>query len=366
MKILKSDRHEGILSAVPDAPEDLWLLFNFVREGDRVVGRTYRVLRVGSEEKYEKVKKPMTVRISVAKKSLDLPASKLNFTGTIEMAPDDVEGVRGRSHTISVELGKRITVLKAGRDLVAWELLSRARTSKLRVLVLAIEYGNAAVGIFSDSGLLEAQEIQGNISGKENPDERRKDTIEFFKQVASVTQKLLEKADGQMAVVGPGFAKDNFLSFLGDKHRELRSKVAHIGACTSGTTAGLLESIRSGALIKFLRELRFSQESQLIEEILRRLAREPETVALGLDEVSRASSARAVSHLLVLESIPQESEAAPQLLESILLGVQKSGGDITFVSPRHEGGKKLRSLGSIVALLRYPFYSGESRSDVSA
>jgi len=93
---------------------------------------------------------------------------------------------------------------------------------------------------------------------------------------------------------------------------------------------------------------------------MKRLAQEPRAVALGLNEVSQASSSGAISHLLVLESILQEGNVEPDSLESVLKAVQKTSGDITFISPRHEGGEKLKSLGCIAALLRYPFFQRDS------
>ena len=359
MKVLKSDRHNGVLRVVPTGPEDLWLLFNFIQAGDRVVSRTHRVLHVGSDDKPEKVRKPITARLVVTKKNLDMSSSKLNLSGVVEMAPDDVEGVKGRSHTISVEPGAQITVLKATQDPMSWKLLDRMRGSHLRALILSIDYGNSAVGIFSDSGMVEVSEIRRNISGKENPDQRRKDVVEFFKEVASSLENLSSRAPGPIAVVGPGFAKEDFVSYLGDKHEELRTRVKHLGTSTSGTPAGVMESVRSGSLSNFLKDLRFSQESALVEELLKLLATEPDKVALGLDEVSRSSAAGAVSHLLVLESILQAEDVDPEILRSTLLAAQKSSANITFVSPRHEGGEKLKSLGLIAALLRYSFFPRE-------
>lgn len=96
-----------------------------------------------------------------------------------------------------------------------------------------------------------------------------------------------------------------------------------------------------------------------MEELLKLLATEPDKVALGLDEVSRSSAAGAVSHLLVLESILQAEDVDPEILRSTLLAAQKSSANITFVSPRHEGGEKLKSLGLIAALLRYSFFPRE-------
>lgn len=346
---------------MPTGPEDLWLLFNFVQPGDRVVARTSRVFRVGSEEKSEKIRKPMTVRIVISKKSLDLPSSKLNLTGTVELAPENAEGVKGRSHTIAIEPGKKVAVLKAAEDPVAWELLKRARGSQRKVIILAMEYGNAAIGVFSDSGSLETQEVQHNISGKENLEERRKDIVDFFKRVASTLEELVNRTGAQIALVGPGFAKDDFMVYLERSNPALRSKIAHLGSSTSGTAAGVMEAVKSGTLTKFLRDLRFSQESLLVEEVLKRLGKEPGTVALGLTEVSQSSASGAVGHLLVLESVFQEVSVDPRELESILRSVQKSDGEVTFVSPRHEGGQKLKSLGCIAALLRYPFFQRGSR-----
>ena len=156
----------------------------------------------------------------------------------------------------------------------------------------------------------------------------------------------------KIAVVGPGFMKDDFISFLERNYPSLRKAVAVISTATSGTAAGIHESLRSGAVEKAAKDLRSMREVSLVEAFIKTAAQDEQRVAIGPDEVARALNAGAVETLLILDTLLPESNGKMRP-ETLVKAAQDFGGDFYIINSRHEGGSKIKSLGGVVAFLRY-------------
>ena len=116
--------------------------------------------------------------------------------------------------------------------------------------------------------------------------------------------------------------------------------------------------MRSGVLLKASNKLRIAKETELIEEIMKRLGKEEKTVSYGLVSVKKAINSGAVEALIIADSLLRESLESDRIkLDELMIEVENQKGRISIISTEHEGGIKLLSLGGIVALLRYPLYS---------
>ncbi len=341
------------LIAIPTSPEDLWSLYIFAEKGDVIVGKTHRVMKLASGEKTKKERVPLVVTISLEEKALDLSSSKLNLSGKIIYGPEEHEGIKGKWQTISVVLGQEVKVVKSQENPLPWKFLGkRIKAAGPSSIIVAIETDSAAIGVVSDLGVVEIEEVRSSIAGKDRPEERKRNQIQFLEQVAQILGEFLRKSRAKVAVVGPGFAKDDFLALLERKYPLIRKDVIVVSNATSGTPAGIYESLRSGAVEKVTRHLRSMEEVSLVEELLRTLARDQQKVAIGPQEVLSALHAGAVETLLILDTFVPES-TGNQKLETLLKEVQDFGGKFYVIGSRHEGGSKLKSFGGIAAFLRY-------------
>jgi len=360
LRIKKFDIDDLTLVATPTTPEDLWTLYSFFEKGDLVVGRTHRVLKLESGGKLKKERVPMVVTIRLEEKNLDLGSSKLNLSGKIISGPEEYEGIKGKFQTISLLIGQQIKVIKAQSNPLSWKLLQkRVKPTGPPTIIVAIEMDNAAIGMVSDLGVLDVKEARTSIAGKDRPDERERDEMMFFEEVALMLSEFLRRSEAKVAIVGPGFAKDNFATFLERRHPLVREAVVTISNATSGTPAGIYESLRSGAVEEVTKHLRSMEEVSLVEELLKTLAKDPQKVAIGLEEVLSALQAGAVDTLLILDVVVSES-IGNEKLEYLLEEVQDFGGKFYVIGSQHEGGSKLRSFGGVAALLRYRIGLGEA------
>ncbi|MEM2563942.1 MAG: mRNA surveillance protein Pelota, partial [Candidatus Bathyarchaeia archaeon] len=74
-----------------------------------------------------------------------------------------------------------------------------------------------------------------------------------------------------------------------------------------------------------------------------------------LSEVERAVSLGAVEEILVTDELIRDSSDDEMLhLEELIRSVEDKGGRVRIISIEHEAGAKLKSLGGIAALLRFP------------
>jgi protein pelota len=119
---------------------------------------------------------------------------------------------------------------------------------------------------------------------------------------------------------------------------------------------GINESLRSGVLLKTMKQLRIAEETEIVEDILKRLGRGESGVTYGFEEVKKAAKAGAVEKLVLADTALRESTDEERLqIEEVMTEVEKKGGTIIVVSTEQEAGAKLQALKGVVALLRFSF-----------
>ena len=113
--------------------------------------------------------------------------------------------------------------------------------------------------------------------------------------------------------------------------------------------------MRSGVLLKAAARLRVVEESETMEEVMKRLGKSENTVAYGLTEVENAVNLGAAEKLVIADSLLRDADDVQRLgLERMMHEVENRNGTITVISTEHEAGTTLTALGNIVALLRFP------------
>ncbi len=162
-------------------------------------------------------------------------------------------------------------------------------------------------------------------------------------------------------IIGVGFVKDEFARFVEDEAADVAGSVADVKSVNNGGIAGINEALRSGVLLKTMKKLRIAEETEVIEEILKRLGKNEATVAYGFEEVKRAAGLGAVEKIVLTDKMLRESDDDKRLLiEEIMETVEQKGGTIAVVSAEHEAGTQLSGLGGVAALLRFSLYQNSS------
>jgi protein pelota len=133
--------------------------------------------------------------------------------------------------------------------------------------------------------------------------------------------------------------------------------IADVKSVNNGGTSGIYEALRSGVLLKATHQLRIVDETEVIEEIMKRLGKGEGTVTYGLNSVENAANMGAVERLVVADIALRDADDKQRLkIEGLMQDVEKRRASVIVVSTEHEAGSKLLSFGGIAALLRFPLY----------
>ncbi len=137
----------------------------------------------------------------------------------------------------------------------------------------------------------------------------------------------------------------------------MAKSVADVKSVNNGGVAGIYEALRSGVLLKAAHKMRVLEETEIMEEAMKRLGKGENTVTYGLKEVEKALQVGAIEKLILADSLLRDSEDEQRLqLEQIMRDVEQKAGSVTVISTEHEAGSKLLALGGVAALLRFPLY----------
>ena len=357
MKILDRDFKHGSIKVVPEFLDDLWTLNNIIQRNDIVYARTTREVRFG--ERYERPEKgrriSVTIGVRVERVFWDRSLNRLRVHGIICDAPEDI-GAMGSHHTLNITLNTPLTIIKEHwLDYQIEQLEKAALRRATPIIVMSIDDEGYCVAALRGFGLDIIAEERVSLPGKHLEGERTRALNEMFKSALRALEDATKSADGSIVVLGLGFVKDDFLSFLSEREPDLREKIIDVKSVNSPGKAGIYEAIRSGVLAKALKHARIIEESEAVEEVLKRLGGGRKDATYGLEEVMRAISLGAVEEFLVTDEVIRESaEEDLAVLGRIMREVEERGGRVRIISVEHEAGAKLKSLGGVAALLRFP------------
>ena len=350
MRIVHQDTKRGFIELVPETLDDLWHLSHIIEPGDLISSKTTRRIQDSTGERLRSdrgIKKTFFMGIRVESISFHKYTGKLRATGIIEHGPEDLVPL-GTHHTLDLKLKYSIKITKEKWSRWAIKRLKNAVDSskKPSAIIVAIEDDVADLGIIKQYGIDYYGPIMGGISGKRIiQKDRGKKITNFFDEVAK-TLSGFEDIQG-IVIAGPGFTKGDFYNFLSEKYPEL-AKIAGVESTGTGGRVGIQEVLRKGTIEQMATEGRIAQEMRFMNKVLEEIGKSSKLVAYGKKEVADASNAGAAEMLLVLDEMVREED-----IEKIMNLVENTGGKVMVVSSEHEGGKQLKALGGIAALLRY-------------
>lgn len=353
MKILKMDLKRGMVSVSLENPEDLWALYNLIEKGDLAFAKTSREIKPEGVGRPSSFRRQVSLWIRVERVYLDRSANRLRVHGIVHDAPEDL-GIKGSHHTLSLSVGDRIAIAKGDWKRHHLERLERAKSRVEPLAIVAVDFDECAIGTLRPYGVEMKAEIRSKLPGKIEHSKREQAMRSYFSEIAKGLESALLKSGGKFAIVGPGFAKESFISYLKDTRPKLLEDLAAVGQASSGGIAGVHEALRSGAVRGAIEEARAIEEIDAVNEVLKRLGASTGDVSYGPDEVGDDAKAGAVEALLVCDKMLREAEEELRArLEGIMKSVEDKGGRVLIVSGEHEGGKALSSLGGLAALLRF-------------
>ena len=355
MKILEENQKQGAITVKIENLNDLWTLYNIIFKGDKASARTQRrvILKEGSKGE----RKPMYLKIEVESVSFHEFSNRLRIKGKILEGPEDFVNY-GTYHTFNIEPRQKITIFK--EKWLKNELKRLKSSSKFEdnfiMLFIAIETGLATLSLITNYSETRIASVKRNIPGKRYEQTHRKRAlIEFFEAIKKILEENLKENDINLIVIcGPGNTRDQFMSYIKEKSNPIYlSKIRSIYA-SSGTESAILEALKSKKFGQLKKNIKILQESEKIDNILTYLSMEADLVAIGFNEILKASEQGAVKELFLVDILIRNSSKEQKLkLEQIITNIENSDGKVNILSSEHSTGQQIVDLGSLVAILRY-------------
>ena len=342
MKLLHQDRRTGEIKLYLESLDDLWHLKNLVEPGDLVWASTYR----RGDEAADKLrtdraeKRRMRLGVRVEKVEYQENQDKIRILGRIEAGPQDI----GHHHALMLGIGDDVSIFKEGWKKHEIERVRKAIDQSLRpsIYFIVLDDTDANVFVMSQFSVKEIGHISRTGTGKMY--ESKVDKTTYFAEIVQILTAAIKTEP--IIVLGPGFAKEAFMTYLKEKHPELLARTTTAASSQTGA-AGVYEIIKKGLGGKVLDLSRISVETKLIEEVLTRIKMN-QPVAYGPKQVALAVDAGAVEVLLLTENKARTKQG-----EGFMRATEENSGRIEILSETHDAGKQLDSLGGYAALLRY-------------
>jgi len=361
LKIIEKNLQQSFVKVVPDSADDLWHLYNIIYKGDEVYAYSSRAIKSDTEASRPKSGERVSAFMGVTVESVawDKFLGKLRVHGIICHAPDIFPA--GAHHTISVALNQPVTIFKKEWPNHLLDRLQRASETEKPMLIIAIDDEGFAVAETKQYGVEIKVEERMRLPGKLEAEKRSGATNEYFKRAVNALNQLWSVAHSPIVIVGAGFVKNDFAKHLEGNAGEMAKSIADVKSVNNGGVSGIYEALRSGVLLRAAKQMRILEETEVMEEVLKRLGKGEATIVYGLDDVENAVTIGAVEKLVLADTLLREGEEEQRLrLEKIMHEVEKRAGNVTVVSTEHEAGAKLIALGGIAGLLRFPVYGASS------
>jgi len=337
------------VTLVPESPDDLWHLTYVIEPGDRVSGDTTRRIQRADDDLRDTggEREHMWVELDVEDVEFAKFANRLRVAGIIVdcSREDQLEF----HHTLNVEPRDEVEVEKVWKPDQDERLAEAVEaTENPDVAVATVEEGRAYVHTVAQYGT----EERASLTGPTGKGEYARPREELFAELTDVLSRLDVDA---VILAGPGFTKQDALSYVEDEDPELADGITTVDTAGVGDR-GVHEVLKRGAVDEIQTRTRIAEEADLIDELTERIATGAE-VAYGPEAVGEAAEYGAIERLLVLDE-RLRTERGPDGewdvdVDDIIETTEQKGGDVTVFSGEFDPGQQLRNLGGIAALLRY-------------
>jgi len=338
---------ENSISVKPEDSDDLLNLRRIIKEEDKVIGDTTRVLKQDKDysrpDKGERIK----VRISllVEKISLDDVLDRLRISGTISESSNE-SVPHGSHHSFILKINDGITISKK-KWLPIEKNLLESNNNQVGFVLVAIDTGDCGIAKLRGTHLEFIPNIYSGSSGK-----RYKTSFnieKFFEQVQLAMSTVLKEGD-LIVIFGPGETKKRFSNFIQKSQNTQKYKIQVVDGIDSGGEDGIYIFTKSQSMKEIMSDSKLAKASSIIDEVMLLANKKSKKFTMGFDETFNANQIGAVESLVFSDKAIQDNE---QKMIDFLNDVESKGVKIYSVDSSTDIGLRVTGLGGIVSLLRY-------------
>ncbi len=335
MRVLKSDLKKAMVKLLPESSDDLWAILAVVSKGDRIEAKTLRKVKPFEESKAERRAFWLAIELERAK----VEGGALRLFGKIIEGPEEVP--RGSGHTISIQPGDALTIIK--KEWFEWQIEKLSQPRQPRILIVVLDREEAIMATLQLRGYQVLARLRGAVAKK---GQEKALTEDFFSKLAKEVEDSFSKLKAEHIIIAsPAFWKEEFFEKLSP---ELRKK-STLATCSGVDEQALNELLKRPELKSALAEAQSKRELELLEKVLLEIKKGGKA-AYGLASVKLAAEQGSVEELIVSEEVLEESR---EVVESLMALVEKAKGRVHVFSKESDAGKRLKGIGGIAALLRW-------------
>jgi len=193
----------------------------------------------------------------------------------------------GAHHTLSIALNQQVTIVKKKWPQHILERLESASETEKPMLIISIDDEGFAIAETKQYGVEIKVEERTKLPGKHEADKRVEGTKAYFRGAVNSLQQLWSQNHNPIVIIGAGFVKNDFAKYLAEEAKEMSKAVADVKSVNNGGTSGIYEALRSGVLLRASHQLRIVEETETIEEVMKRLGKGEGTVTYGFVAVEK-------------------------------------------------------------------------------
>lgn len=367
MKEFKRDLKNGQLVIRPETTTDLYVLMNIIQNNDKIISKSSRRIKRSSDdsgsrsgESSERITMTIGIVVEDFKFQDSVLTDRLRIKGRIYQGPEQYVSIGGY-HTLNVEVGTMITIIKDEWSNYHFNLLKEAEESqkKPEICLISIDEREVSIGILDNMKLSVLFNDKSTVKGKrEKQKNREANQLLFLKKILSIiTRDILDKTR-YIIVGGPGFSKEKLGTFLRENITEKDVQITVTGSTSSGSKVGLYELTKTEAVSKIAQDFKIIQEEILINEFVEKLSKGAMDISYGIESIREIASTGAIEKLIGLDRIIHGSYSQENTdIKDILREIEKTRGKIVIIPSKSENARKLQTFGGLIAFLRYSIHS---------
>ncbi len=342
---------ENSISVIAEDSDDLLNLRRIIKENDKVVGDTTRVLK--QDKDYARPDKGERIRIRIAltveKISLDEVLDKLRIGGIISESSNE-SVPHGSHHSFILKINDGITISKKKWSPIEKNLLE-SNNNQVGFVLIAIDTGDCGIARLRGTHLEFMPNIYSGSGGKRY---KTNFNIEkFFEQVQQAVSTVLKEGD-LIVIFGPGETKKRFSNFIQKSQNFQKFNIQIVEGIDSGGEDGIYIFTKSQTMKEIMSESNLAKASSIIDEVMILANKKSRKFTMGFDETFNANQIGAVESLVFSDKAIQDDE---QKMIDFLNNVENKGVKIYSVDSSTDIGLRVTGLGGVVSLLRYAIES---------
>ncbi|QUC64467.1 pelota family protein [Nitrosopumilus sp. K4] len=339
---------ENSVSAIPEDSDDLLNLRRIIKEGDKIIGDTTRVIK--QDKEYARPDRGERIKVRIAliaeKISLDDVLDRLRIGGTISESSNEAVP-HGSHHSFILKVNDGITISKK-KWLPIEKTLINSNNKQSGFVLVAIDTGDCGIARLKGTHLEFLPNIYSGSGGKRY---KTNFNIEkFFEEIQHAVFSIVKESDS-VIIFGPGETKKKFSNFLQKDPSSKKFKIQVVEGIDSGGEDGIYTFTRSKTMKEIMSESKLAKVSEIIDEVMIRANQKSRKFTMGFDETRKANEYGAVEALVFSDNAIQTNDEAKVI--EFLNDAESKGVKTYSVDSSTDIGLRVTGLGGIISLLRY-------------